>query len=77
MAERRFAANLPPIFAASLLAAGLLAGCNGMQAQQADMLEGPEDLKVYQTGYPFRPAHQYKIDDLDELSGPTGYTAGY
>lgn len=68
------------ILAAGLLLTAGLAGCAGSDGQRADASPATGDRYErygHSTGYPFRPAPQYRLDDLDELSGPEGYTAGY
>ncbi|SMF02774.1 hypothetical protein SAMN06265365_10630 [Tistlia consotensis] len=75
MADRRFSATLPAFAGVLLLTAGLVGGC-ARSVSPTTATAGPEQ-KVYASGYPFRPAPFYNLDDLDELSGPEGYTAGY
>ena len=76
MFDRRPIVKLPALAAGLLLTAGL-AGCADSMSQQAASPEDPNARLGYSTGYPFRPAPQYRLEDLDELSGPEGYTAGY
>lgn len=67
--------------AAGLAVAGLAAGCaeGPTQASRSAGAEPEtyENRSASSTGYPFRPAPFYRIDELDELTSEKGYTAGY
>ncbi len=75
MVKRRFSTGLLRGLLAGVAFAGLLAGCGGDATLRQD--RSSAEQPVHQTGYPFRPAPFYNLDDLDELSGPEGYTGGY
>ena len=67
MAERRFSATLPALVGALLLAAGGLGGC--AESSMGSASTSATEYRDHATGYPFRPAPFYNLDELDELSG--------